>query len=104
MARSLEDRLLIFLTCLPFSGLSFAWLWRERRRIILRWAAICFAAAVFCWLLLLLYFVFETQDEARGEVLIAANAFTNCILFLLLNRTWKKRRVRAQVEREMVVV
>jgi peptidoglycan/LPS O-acetylase OafA/YrhL len=104
MARSSEDRVLIFLTCMPLSGLSFAWLWRERRRIILRWAAICFAAAVFCWLLFLLFFVFETRDESKGLVLVAANVFTNCVLFLMLNRTWKRRRIRAQAEREMVVV
>jgi peptidoglycan/LPS O-acetylase OafA/YrhL len=104
MARSRADLLIMFLTCLPFSGLSFAWLWRERRRMILRWAAICFAAAVGCWLLFFMYFVFQSRDESRGLVLIAADIVTNCILFVLLNRTWKRRHVRVKPEQEMAVV
>jgi peptidoglycan/LPS O-acetylase OafA/YrhL len=104
MARSRADGLIMFLTCLPFSGLSFAWLWRERRRMILRWAAICFAAAVCCWLLFFLYFVFQSHDESRGLVLIAADILTNCILFVLLNRTWTRRQVSVKTEHEMAVV
>jgi peptidoglycan/LPS O-acetylase OafA/YrhL len=104
MARSRADLLIMFLTCLPFSGLSFAWLWRERRRMILRWAAICFAAAVGCWLLFFLYFVFQSRDESRGLVLIAADILTNCILFVLLDRAWKRRQVRVKPEEEMVVL
>jgi peptidoglycan/LPS O-acetylase OafA/YrhL len=104
MAQSREDGIIMFLTCLPLSGLSFAWLWRERRRIILRWAAICFAAAVFCWLVFLIYFIFESHDERRGLILVAADLLTNCILFVVLNRTWSRRRVSEKVEQEMLVI
>src|SRR6266446_4613554 len=92
MARSREDTVIMFLTCLPLSGLSFAWLWRERRRIILRWAAISFAGAVACWLFIFLVFVFQIRDEARGVVLVAANVLTNFTLFWLLNRNWQRRQ------------
>jgi uncharacterized membrane protein YfcA len=104
MARSREDTVIMFLTCLPLSGLSFAWLWRERRRIILRWAAISFAGAVACWLFIFLVFVFQSRDEARGMVLVAANVLANFTLFWLLNKNWQRRQVRSKVEREMAVV
>ncbi|MCU1285535.1 MAG: hypothetical protein JWO13_1885 [Acidobacteriales bacterium] len=105
MARSREDTVIMFLTCLPLSGLSFAWLWRERRRIILRWAAISFAGAVACWLFIFLFFVFRSRDEMRGMVLVAANVLANFTLFWLLNKNWQRRQVRTKVEqREMVVV
>jgi peptidoglycan/LPS O-acetylase OafA/YrhL len=104
MAQSRTDGVIMFLTCLPLSGLSFAWLWRERRRMVLRWAATCFAAAVFCWLLFFISFIFESHDERRGLILVAADLLTNCILFVVLNRTWSRRRVSEKVEQEMVVI
>jgi len=104
MARSREDTVVMFLTCLPLSGLSFAWLWRERRRFILRWAAIAFAAAVACWLFMFLFFVFQSHDEFRVLVLVAVDVLKNCALFWLLNRSWKRRQLRAKAVQEMAVV
>jgi hypothetical protein len=58
---------------------------------MVRWAACTFAAAFSMWLFFLFYFLFETQDETRGLVLVAANLLTNGILFTVLNRLGKKK-------------
>jgi hypothetical protein len=91
MSQTAVDRYIILCTSLPLSGVCFAWAWRERRRLMVRWAACTFAAAFSMWLFFLFYFLFETQDEGRGLVLIAANVLTNGILFTILNRLGKKK-------------
>ena len=91
MSRTAVERYIILCTSLPLSGVCFAWAWRERRRLMVRWAAISFAAAFSMWLFFLFYYLFETQDEQRGLVLVAANVLTNGILFILLNHQAKKK-------------
>jgi hypothetical protein len=91
MSQSALDRYIILCTSLPLSGVCFAWAWRERRRLMIRWAACSFAAAFSMWLFFLFYFLFVTQDEMRGSVLIAANFLTNGILFILLNHHARKK-------------
>jgi hypothetical protein len=91
MSRTPVDRYLILCTSLPLSGVCFAWAWRERRKLMVRWAAITFASSFSLWLFFLFFYLFETQDEARGMVLLAANVLTNGILFTLLNRQAKKK-------------
>src|SRR4051794_33046458 len=89
LAHTREEQILMMLTCMPLSGLSYTWAWQEDRRFVIRWAAVCFASAVGTWLLFFLFFIFETQDEARGIALVVLNLLTNGILFWLLNRTWR---------------
>lgn len=91
MSQSSVDRYLILCASLPLSGVCFAWAWRERRRLMVRWAAITFASAFSLWLFFLFYYLFETHDEVRGLILLAANVLTNGILFTLLNHQAKKR-------------
>jgi hypothetical protein len=102
MAHSREERMLMFLTCMPLSGLTYAWAWQECRRFVIRWATVCFASAVGTWFLFFLFFIFETQDEARGTILVIVNLLTNGILFWLLNKTWRRRHVH--IDEEDVVV
>jgi hypothetical protein len=103
MARSAEERMLMLLTCMPLSGLTYTWAWQEDRRFVIRWATICFASAVGTWFLFFLFFIFETQDEVRGLALVATNLLTNGILFWLLNKSWRKRRLHAN-EEDVVVI
>jgi hypothetical protein len=91
MSRTPVDRYIILCASLPLSGVCFAWAWRERRRFMLRWAACMFAGAFSLWLFFLFYFLFVSQDEMRGLVLVAANLLTNGILFAMLNRVGKKK-------------
>jgi hypothetical protein len=91
MSQTAVDRYIILCASLPLSGVCFAWAWRERRRFMVRWAACTSAAAFSMWLFFLFYFLFETQDETRGLVLVAANLLTNGILFTVLNRLGKKK-------------
>lgn len=91
MSQTAVDRYIILCASLPLSGVCFAWAWRERRRLMIRWAACIFAAAFSMWLFFLFYFLFETQDEKRGLVLVAANLLTNGILFAVLNGLGKKK-------------
>jgi hypothetical protein len=85
------ERYIMLCTSMPLSGVCFAWAWRERRRLMVRWAACSFAAAFSLWLFFLFYFLFEAQDEVRGLALIAANVLTNGILFSVLNHQAKKK-------------
>ncbi len=91
MSQTAVDRYIILCASLPLSGVCFAWAWRERRRTMVRWAACTFATAFSLWLFFLFYFLYETQDEMRGLVLVAANLLTNGILFAVLNRLGKKK-------------
>jgi hypothetical protein len=91
MSQTAIDRYIILCTSMPLSGVCFAWAWRERRRLMVRWAACAFAAAFSLWLFFLFYYLFETQDELRGLALISANALTNGILFSILNHQAKKK-------------
>ena len=104
MSNSPLDRLLAFLTCLPLSGFSYAWLWRERRIRLLRWATISFGSAVSLWFLLFFLFIFQDHDERRGLILVAANLFVNFLIFWLLNRLWKKRCIHAKAVPELAVL
>lgn len=70
---------------------------------MVRWAACSFAAAFSLWLFFLFYFLFETQDELRGLLLIAANGLTNGILFTILN-TQAKRKDCCDPLTEMAVI
>jgi hypothetical protein len=103
MAHSAEERMLMLLTCMPLSGLTYAWAWQECRRFVIRWATVCFASSVGTWFLFFLFFIFETQDEARGTALVIVNLLTNGILFWLVNKSWRKRRVHAN-EEDVVVI
>jgi hypothetical protein len=85
------ERYIMLCTSMPLSGVCFAWAWRERRKLMVRWAACSFAAAFSMWLFFLFYFLFEAQDELRGLALIAANVLTNGILFSVLNHRAKKK-------------
>ena len=91
MSQTAVDRYLILCSSLPLSGVCFAWAWRERRRLMVRWAAITFASAFSLWLFFLLFYLFESQDELRGLLLMAANVLTNGILFTLLNHQAHKK-------------
>ena len=97
MAQSSLDRALVFLTCMPLSGLSYAWLWRERRLTILRWATTAFAAAVCIWVAVFFSFIFERKNEIQGMVLVSASVLLNVFLFWFLNLSWKRRRVKSSV-------
>ncbi|MCU1305756.1 MAG: hypothetical protein JWN45_451 [Acidobacteriaceae bacterium] len=103
MAQSVEERMLMLLTCMPLSGLTYTWAWQEDRRFVIRWATICFASAVGTWFLFFLFFIFETQDETRGTILVFTNLLTNGILFWMLNKTWRKRHFHVN-EEDMVVI
>jgi hypothetical protein len=85
------ERYTMLCTSMPLSGVCFAWAWRERRKLMVRWAACSFAAAFSLWLFFLFYFLFEAQDELRGLALIAANVLTNGVLFSVLNNRAKKK-------------
>ena len=91
ISQTAVDRYIILCTSMPLSGVCFAWAWRERRRLMVRWAACSFAAAFSLWLFFLFYFLFETQDELRGLALIGANVVTNGMLFTILNGQAKKK-------------
>jgi hypothetical protein len=103
LATSREERILMVLTCMPLSGLSYTWAWQEDRRFVIRWATVCFASAVGTWLLFFLFFIFATQDEARSAVLMMTNLLTNGILFWLLNKTWRIHH-RHGDEEDLVVI
>jgi hypothetical protein len=91
VSQSAVDRYIILCTSMPLSGVCFAWAWRERRRLMVRWAACSFASAFSLWLFFFFYYLFETGDELRGLTLIAANVLTNGILFTILNGHAKKK-------------
>ena len=91
LSQTSVERYIMLCTSMPLSGVCFAWAWRERRRIMVRWAACTFAAAFSLWLFFLFYFLFEAQDEVRGLALLAANVLTNGILFSVLNHAAKKK-------------
>jgi hypothetical protein len=103
LAHSLEERILMVLTCMPLSGLSYVWAWHECRRFVIRWATVCFASAVGTWFLFFLFFIFETQDEFRGLILVVTNLLTNGVLFWMLNKSWRKRRTHANEEDAVVI-
>jgi hypothetical protein len=98
LAQSREERMLMVLTCMPLSGLSYVWAWQECRRFVIRWATVCFASAVGTWFLFFLFFILATGDEARGTILVFTNLLTNGVLFWLLNQTWKRPHVHEYEE------
>src|SRR5436309_2945592 len=95
MAQTSLDRALVFFTCLPLSGLSYAWLWRERRQRILRWATVAFAGAVCIWVAFFFSFIFERKDELQGMVLVSTSIIINLLLFWFLNLARKRKRLSA---------
>lgn len=104
MAQTSLDRALVFFICMPLSGLSYAWLWRERRQKILRWATLAFGGSVLIWVAVFFLFIFGRQSESQGMVLVIASLAINFVLFLLLDKTWKRRRMRTAIPPEIPVL
>ena len=87
------DRAIVLLICTPLSGLSYAWLWRERRQQVIRRATVVFALCVTTWMAIFLTFIFRQKSEMQGAVLVFASVCINILLFVLLNESLKKRRL-----------